>query len=263
MSAGASSTQPSRSEQIARVAHDALRTWRIETGGQPLPEWSRSPKHRNLAIGLVDAALAGAPAPEIHALRVEAKLAPPWNAATEDQRRETLLVQAIATTLGCGVERWDVKTGTDALAADVVLQAAPATIAGLCAFAPPPPDPPTRQSGAPEEQVYVIEATVTACKEEADSDYHLALSDGQGNTMIAEAVCPGCASGSPWLPQITAVRVAVEAAIPGITPEFQQLNLPAKITGVGFFDRLHGQTGVAPNGIELHPILAIEFGGTS
>jgi hypothetical protein len=29
----------------------------------------------------------------------------------------------------------------------------------------------------------------------------------------------------------------------------------AQITGVAFFDFLHGQTGVAPNGIELHPIL--------
>jgi hypothetical protein len=35
---------------------------------------------------------------------------------------------------------------------------------------------------------------------------------------------------------------------------------PVAITGVGFFDRVHGQTGVAlKNGIELHPILAIDF----
>jgi hypothetical protein len=29
----------------------------------------------------------------------------------------------------------------------------------------------------------------------------------------------------------------------------------ASVTGVAFFDFQHGQTGVAPNGIELHPIL--------
>jgi hypothetical protein len=29
----------------------------------------------------------------------------------------------------------------------------------------------------------------------------------------------------------------------------------ATVTGVGFFDIIHGQTGVAPNGIELHPVL--------
>jgi hypothetical protein len=30
----------------------------------------------------------------------------------------------------------------------------------------------------------------------------------------------------------------------------------ARVTGVAFFDFDHGQTGVAPNAIELHPILA-------
>jgi len=35
------------------------------------------------------------------------------------------------------------------------------------------------------------------------------------------------------------------------------------VTGVGMFDFLHGQTGVAPNGIELHPILDIVFANSS
>jgi hypothetical protein len=34
---------------------------------------------------------------------------------------------------------------------------------------------------------------------------------------------------------------------------------PARVTGIRFFDRMHGQTGVAPNVIELHPILKIEW----
>jgi hypothetical protein len=34
-----------------------------------------------------------------------------------------------------------------------------------------------------------------------------------------------------------------------------RLCLRAEVTGVAFFDFQHGQTGVAPNGIELHPIL--------
>ena len=33
----------------------------------------------------------------------------------------------------------------------------------------------------------------------------------------------------------------------------------AAIVGVGFFDSDHGQTGVAPNAIEIHPILSITF----
>ncbi len=38
------------------------------------------------------------------------------------------------------------------------------------------------------------------------------------------------------------------------------MNAPVTVTGVGFFDFLHGQTGVAPNGIELHSVLDVQFG---
>ena len=62
--------------------------------------------------------------------------------------------------------------------------------------------------------------------------------------MIAEAPDPACAPGALPLRrlQIAAVRRAVRLC-------------RAVVVGVAFFDFLHGQTGVAPNGIELHPIL--------
>jgi hypothetical protein len=41
------------------------------------------------------------------------------------------------------------------------------------------------------------------------------------------------------------------------------VKVPVTITGVAFFDKLHGQTGVAPNGIELHPVLSITISGSS
>jgi hypothetical protein len=46
-----------------------------------------------------------------------------------------------------------------------------------------------------------------------------------------------------------------------IQPLFQTAITPtaARITGVGFFDRAHGATGAAPNVIELHPVLKIEW----
>jgi len=34
---------------------------------------------------------------------------------------------------------------------------------------------------------------------------------------------------------------------------------PVEVTGIGFFDRPHNQTGRAPNNIEIHPILSIQF----
>ena len=33
----------------------------------------------------------------------------------------------------------------------------------------------------------------------------------------------------------------------------------ARITGIGFFDRAHGATGAAPNVVELHPVLKVEW----
>lgn len=38
--------------------------------------------------------------------------------------------------------------------------------------------------------------------------------------------------------------------------QFKRLRGNATITGVGFFDELHHQRGVAPNGTELHPLLS-------
>lgn len=44
-------------------------------------------------------------------------------------------------------------------------------------------------------------------------------------------------------------------------PTFQAAVPPTavRVTGVGFFDRAHGATGAAPNVIELHPVLKIEW----
>jgi hypothetical protein len=39
---------------------------------------------------------------------------------------------------------------------------------------------------------------------------------------------------------------------------FQLLTGTATITGVAFFDVLNGQRGVAPKGIELHPLLSFK-----
>lgn len=45
------------------------------------------------------------------------------------------------------------------------------------------------------------------------------------------------------------------------TATFHRLSkrMNATVTGVAFFDFLHGQTGVADNGIELHPVTSIQF----
>src|SRR5262249_43728400 len=52
-------------------------------------------------------------------------------------------------------------------------------------------------------------------------------------------------------------RGALETACGPATTSFKNLIGSITLTGVGFFDLLHGQSGVAPNGIELHPVLSV------
>ena len=89
-----------------------------------------------------------------------------------------------------------------------------------------------------------------------DRDYHLVLADAIGRTMITEAPDPTCAAGSILIRQIAEVRRRIESRFPSLpaTP-----GVPVTITGVGFFDSIHNVIGQAPNGIELHPIVEIDW----
>jgi hypothetical protein len=171
----------------------------------------------------------------------------------------TITVQAPT----CGVERWAVKTGTDPNAGLVkLLNPVRTTINAMRALTAPTlnPNPPYDPRFSPTEfTVFVINGMITAYKLEDDVDYHIVLQDPVGNTMITEIPSPACdGSTSPFDAAVAAVRAKFDARL-NATDSFQIANLPVQMTGVGFFDFLHGQTGVAPNGIELHPILDMTF----
>ena len=71
--------------------------------------------------------------------------------------------------------------------------------------------------------------------------------------MITESPAPTCDSRA--FPARQAQMAAARRAL-GLCPR-------ARVTGVAFFDFDHGQTGVAPNAIELHPILAFRCLGAN
>src|SRR5262249_15337361 len=171
-----------------------------------------------------------------------------------------LLVVPSALFAQCGVERWSVKTGTDADSGLVNLNSSSTTtIAAMRAFTAPNPIPSNNRVGPAETTQWVINATLTVYKLEGDSDYHLVLSDASGNTMIAEIPSPTCVgAGSPFFSGIQNARAEFDARFTATT-SFQTANIPVQVRGVGMFDFLHGQTGVAPNGIELHPVLDVIF----
>jgi hypothetical protein len=174
----------------------------------------------------------------------------------------TLLVLLPGRTFAqCTGERWSVKTGTDADASLVNLgSTTPTTIASLTGLATPSTLPDNNRIQPTETTTWVLNATLVKYARAFDADYHMVFSDSAGRTMIAEIPDPGCVGpGSPFAAGIAHARAQFDAMFTA-TSTFQTANVPVQITGVGFFDYFEGQEGIAPNGIELHPIIDLSFG---
>src|SRR5467141_123529 len=60
---------------------------------------------------------------------------------------------------------------------------------------------------------------------------------------------------------LESARQKFEAQFPGGRGADNLLGIPVTVTGIAFYDRPHHQTGRAVNGMELHPLLDIVFGG--
>jgi len=162
-----------------------------------------------------------------------------------------------------GFARAAVKTGRDEYAGKVEMVPRITTIAALCAI--PVPSNLDADSGrfthagSPEIQSYrLTNVLLAAYKLESDGDYHLVLEDGAGNRMIAEIADPRRVTGS-WKARATRAREAFDARH-SANGSFQGTGETVTVTGVGFFDLLHGQIGAAPNGIEIHAVLDICWG---
>jgi len=136
-------------------------------------------------------------------------------------------------------ERWAVKTGADADAQALTGQApTPSTIADLraqnntmIAEIPNPGDITAPSYFA--EQISNARTTF---------DNHFQLAENINAPTAPAALGPGGAA-------------QVQAA------QTQQVAVPVTVTGLGYFDFNHGQLGVAPNAIELHPVINIVFNG--
>src|SRR3954464_2070230 len=105
-----------------------------------------------------------------------------------------VLIVSTAPVFGqCGVERWPVKTGTDADVWMVNLNSTNATtINSLRAIATPGVLPENSRIQPAETTVFVLNATLTKFVRAYDSDYHMVLTDELGRTIIAEIPSPNC-----------------------------------------------------------------------
>ena len=172
-----------------------------------------------------------------------------------------------------GVERWPVKTGADpdAGAVSPVQDAIRTTVEDLGKIGRPPdmqpaskefpPDYSAKRARPAELTIYSVEADIVAVKLEADGDYHMVLQGKSGATMVAEIPNPDptfTSASSRWAKEIGLARRKVDQKLSpgaGVT----RLRGHVRVTGVGFFDRVHGQMGMAANGLELHPVVGIDF----
>lgn len=149
----------------------------------------------------------------------------------------------------CGYERWPVKILADKDRARVDFKPVDTTVAKLVAIPIHEiPYPEDRRIEPEEFRVYRVRARLLAVYREKDHDLHLIISDLDTSDahMIAEIPAPECVA--QYLDEYREARsVALRAAH----------NTVVELVGVGFFDFLHDQRGVAKNGIELHPVLSL------
>jgi hypothetical protein len=164
----------------------------------------------------------------------------------------------------CGVERWAVKTLSDPAASSVNFHARPTTVDALLAKVVQPSHSSTARTAPIETTVYRVHANLIEARVEADHDIHLVIAQpgSPSHTMIVEFPDPSCAgaSSSTKHAQMAKARAAfiAKCGAPAAYPApFKTLTGSAVITGVGFVDVKHAtpQRGVAPNDIELHPVL--------
>jgi hypothetical protein len=161
----------------------------------------------------------------------------------------------------CGVERWAVKTCYDADTANVNFSnIVPSSVAYQRSLVKPnlPGDNTTRLSS--EDTVYSLDVHLLKCVLETDQDVHVVITTigNTSETMVAEIVnpdCPNIANTSRY----TGFKLLRDWFIATYSPttSFKNISADVHLTGVGFFDFLHGQTGIPPNGREIHPILTM------
>jgi hypothetical protein len=162
----------------------------------------------------------------------------------------------------CGVERWAVKTLSDKRERLVEFKPRGSSVQSLREKPSPGVGSHTPRLKGVERKTYWVRAQLVEMKLEDDHDIHLVIATpgSSSETMIVEfpdTTCPG-ARRSPKKAAMARARAALVADCgEPSSSSFHRLQGTATVTGVGFWDVPHGQTGVAPNAIELHPVLRL------
>ena len=182
-----------------------------------------------------------------------------------------LLLVCPSAASACGIERWAVKVLTDSDHTKIGTRALSKTVSNLRGE-PAPSQVQVRAADdsrfAPvETHVVIVNAVLLRYRFETDGDFHLVIADPDNlqRTMIAEIPDPGCLSSNQ---RFAAAARDMRARLVNRfgSPRGHVVRLvpptPIRIRGVPFFDIKHSrpQDGVAPNLIEIHPVLGVDLG---
>jgi hypothetical protein len=158
-----------------------------------------------------------------------------------------------------GKERWDVKTLADSCAKDINFNPKSSTIEKLISIKPGRKIGNSTPRFGLEYNTFTITCKIREYRIEDDGDKHLVLVSliDSTKTMIGEIPNLACDTTNKNLfkPKFDSCMKEFNKRVmrhqkvePGLY----------RIFGVLFFDKIHGQLGVAPNGVEIHPILSIK-----
>jgi hypothetical protein len=175
---------------------------------------------------------------------------------------------------GCPMVRYAVRFGRDDDAKLVDLSAFTRTTIDAMRSWPAPGSLPSGNRIAPyETTVVALEATVLDYQKERSldgSDYRLVLSDPSGRTIVAKISSPDCAEievednqgldlpESRFVAGLESSRAEVAGRL-SPTTMVKQAGIRVRIVGIGMFEMPSGQSGEAPNGIQLNPVLQVSF----
>ena len=158
----------------------------------------------------------------------------------------------------CGEWRWPVKTLSDPDRKKVRFSPIRRTIAEFRRRTPPSHlGPSTPRTTKVEFHTWTLHARPRKARIEGDGDIHLVIVAPKHphRTMIVEFPKRSCVAAPFKRKRIAGARRRFINNCGSMSGAWARLKGSVDVTGVGFWDSVHGQAGVAPNGIELHPVL--------
>lgn len=160
----------------------------------------------------------------------------------------------------CGSDRWRVKTFSDPDRLQVSMVPVSTTVESLAALPRPKFRPQYQRVPPTETTIFCVEGWLADFpRTQLDGDMHVVIAGLQDTsvTMIVEIPDRRCygACGSGFAQRYAEAYDALMSRLETWNTD----TLRVRVMGVGFFDGDHGQVGNAPNVIELHPVLGIDF----